>query len=322
MIQRGLPTHFPRQPQKTRCRLRHTEAGAAGVSPTRPAVGAPQGAAAGAAAATAGIVGGHRPANADRGGGGGRRAGPLPGHRRLPARGRAGTVGPGHGRGGGLAAARGRSAGAGSFAAAERARDGAGRRLAAGGTGAAVRLRAGGAGTAVRPQRELGVAAAGAGGVAAGGGAAAGAHRCHCGARGDEVCGADGARQRRGLPADGGGGSQAPLQQPCGRPVVCRLACGLAVGSRADAGRAAEVSAGAAAGRAEAAGGPSGHPAGRVAARPGDGSGDRPPGQPAAGRRCPVDGWQRPQPGATPGGPHHRSAPPPGHQTFRGTTAC
>ena len=282
--------------------------------PTRSALGAPAGPASGPAAAAAIVAGGHGPADADRGGGPRRRARPLPGHRRLPEGGRTAAVGPGHGRSGGLAARRGRSAGAGPFAADERARDGTGRRLAAGGAGAAVRLRAGGAGAAVRPQRELGFAAAGIGGPAAGDGAAAGAGWRDRGARSDEVPGADGARQRRGLPADGGVAGGATLQQPPGRPVVCGLARGVARSPPADSGGAAVVS--------ESAATAAGAGIGRAAARSGDGGGDRPPGQPPAGRRRPADGWQRARPGAAPGGSRAGTAPPAGRKNFPGASAC
>ena len=69
-------------------------------------------------------------------------------------------------------------------------------RLAAGGDGAALRLLAGGVGAPLRPQHQLGIAAAGAGGVAAGSDPAASARRKARGASGDEVSGAGGASQR------------------------------------------------------------------------------------------------------------------------------
>jgi len=53
---------------------------ATGVSPTRPAVGAPASSSSGAAAAVVGIAGGERPANAHRGGGRRRPGRPLRGH--------------------------------------------------------------------------------------------------------------------------------------------------------------------------------------------------------------------------------------------------
>ena len=73
----------------------------------------------------------------------------------------------------------------------------AGTRLAVVGDGATLRLLAGRTGAPFRPQRELGVAAAGAGRVAAGGDPAASTRRQNLSAGGDEVSGAGGARQMR-----------------------------------------------------------------------------------------------------------------------------
>ena len=75
----------------------------------------------------------------------------------------------------------------------------AGTRLAAVGDGAALRLRAGRTGAPFRPQRELGIAAAGAGGVTAGGHPAASTRRQNLSAGGDEVSGARGARRMRSI---------------------------------------------------------------------------------------------------------------------------
>ena len=131
-------------------------------------------------------------------------AGPLPGDRRPQAHRRARATGPGHGRSHGLGDERSRSSAAVEVAAVQPAGKRAGTRLAAGGDGAALRLLAGGTGAPFRPQRELGVAAAGAGGVAAGSDPAASARRQNRGASGDEVSGAGGASQRGRLRAHGG----------------------------------------------------------------------------------------------------------------------
>ena len=144
------------------------------------------------------------PANAHRGGGGRRPGGPLRGHRRLQADRGAGATGPGHGGSSGMADERGRGSAAGPLAALIRTRDRAGGGLAAGGVGAAFRLRAGGVGAPVRPQRELGIATAGAGGGSAGSDPTAGARGQDSGAGGIEVSGAGGTPKPGGLPADGG----------------------------------------------------------------------------------------------------------------------
>ena len=120
----------------------------------------------------------------------------LPGDRRPQAHRRAPATGPGHGRSHGLGDERSRSSAAVAVAALQPAGKRAGTRLAAGGDGAALRLLAGGVGAPFRPQHELGIAAAGAGGVAAGSDPAASARRKARGATGDEVSGAGGASQR------------------------------------------------------------------------------------------------------------------------------
>src|SRR5438105_241806 len=98
---------------------------------------------------------------------------------------------------------RGRSSAAGAVDAPQSTGERAGTRLAVDGDGTTLRLLAGRVGAALRPQRDLGIAARGAGGGAAGSDPAAGARRQAGGATGDEVSGAGGARQRRGLRADG-----------------------------------------------------------------------------------------------------------------------
>src|SRR5262245_19968749 len=102
-----------------------------------------------------------------------------------------------------MADERSRGGAAGPLAALLRIGERAGGGLAAGGVGAALRLRSGGVGSPLRSQRELGVAAAGAGGGSAGGGSRAGAARADPGTGGDEVPGAGGAPEPGRLPADG-----------------------------------------------------------------------------------------------------------------------
>ena len=88
------------------------------------------------------------------------------------------------------------------------------KRLAAGRDGAALRLRARRTGAPFRSQRELGVAAAGAGGVAAGSDPAASARRPDRDAGGAEVSGASGAYGCGAMPADGGGASSSTVATP------------------------------------------------------------------------------------------------------------
>src|SRR3989442_7716136 len=81
---------------------------------------------------------------------------------------------------------------------------------------------------AVRSQRELGIAAAGAGGVAAGGHPAASAGGQDLRTGGHEVSGASGARQLAGLRTNGGGIRAASLRHTASRTTVRRLAQRLA----------------------------------------------------------------------------------------------
>src|ERR1019366_4590838 len=73
-----------------------------------------------------------------------------------------------------------------------------------------LRLLAGAVGAALGPQRDLGIAAPGAGGGAAGSDSAASARRQAGGATGDEISGAGGARQRGGLRAEPSSESSSP----------------------------------------------------------------------------------------------------------------
>src|SRR5580700_8577369 len=135
-----------------------------------------------------------------------------------------------------MADERGRGRGAGPLATAERARDGVGSGLAAGGVGAALRLRAGRVGAPVRSQRELGVAAAGTGGTSAGSHSAAGARRQGGGAGSHEVPGASGSPKPGGLPADGGDLRPTSLRFAGSRPTVWRVAQRLARDPQTDSG--------------------------------------------------------------------------------------
>jgi hypothetical protein len=98
---------------------------ATGVSPTRPAVGAPASTSSCETATAIGVAGRRRAANAHRGGGGRRAGGPLCGHRRLQADSGAGATGPGHGGRGGMADERGGGRAVGPLVAFIRTRDGA-----------------------------------------------------------------------------------------------------------------------------------------------------------------------------------------------------
>jgi hypothetical protein len=247
-------------------------------------MGAPAGVPSGAAAAAAGLAGGIRPTNAHRGGGGRRAAEPLRGHRWLQADRGAGATGAGHGGSGGVGAERGCGGIAGPLVALLRTGDGAGSGLAVGGVGAALRLRAGRVGPALRPQRELGIAAAGAGGGSAGSGTGAGAAGTDPGAGSHEVPGAGGAPESGRLPADGRHLRPAPLGGARSRPTVRRLAQGLARGPQTASGGAGTVLQNATA--AEPAS------ACRTAARSGDGGRNRESRPAATGRRrrlgCPA----------------------------------
>ena len=105
-----------------------------------------------------------------------------------------------------------------------RTRNGAGGGLAVGGVGAALRLWARRVSAPVRPQRELGIAAAGAGGGSAGSDPRAGARGQDPGAGGLEVSGARCPPKPGGLPADGSDLRPASLRYASSRPTVCRVA--------------------------------------------------------------------------------------------------
>ena len=92
---------------------------------------------------------------------------------------------------------------AGQLAALQRGRVSTGTRMAAGGNGTSLWLLAGATGATLRPQRELGLTAAGAGRAASGKHSAAGARRRHCRPSRDEVSGAGCACQPRRVRAAG-----------------------------------------------------------------------------------------------------------------------
>ena len=238
---------------------------------------------------------------------------PLPGDRRPQAHRGAPATRPGHGRSHRLGDERRRSSAAGPVVAFQLAGNRAGTRLAVVGEGATLWLLAGGVGAPLRPQRELGVAAAGAGRVAAGSDPAASARRSDRGATGHEVSGAGGARQPGGLRADGRRFRPAPLRYAASRTTLCRLAGGLARGSRAHPRRAGTVFENAAAA--------AGHQAGRGRTRSRTGDGRRHPAsrRPAARRSPAGDG---PPATGTSAGPDRKRAPgtgPDGGANRKGT---
>ena len=163
----------------------------------------------------------------------------------------------------------------------ERARDGAGGRLAAGGAGAAVWLRGGGVGAPVRSQSPLGSPAAGTGRTTSRKRATTGARGRHPGASGHEVLGAGGAAPAARLPASGPSLRHPSVHDPRSRTVLRRLAHGHARGAATPARRPAVVSQNpAAAGNHPADGrGP------RTVTRSADDRRDYPSRQPAIGGR-------------------------------------
>ena len=175
---------------------------------------------------------------------------------------------------------------AGPLAAFIRTRDRAGGWLVTGGVGAALRLRAGRVGAPVRPQRELGVAATGAGGGSAGSHSAAGARGPDSGAGGDEVSGAGGTPKPGGLPAPGGDLRPASLRYAWSRPTVWGLAPRFACGAQTPSGRSGAVFQDAATGAGENSSRGALWTRRRTVARPGDGGGDGKPRATAAVRRC------------------------------------
>jgi|SRR5271165_3248906 len=283
-------------------------------------MGAPAGAPSWAATAAAGLTGRQRAANAHRGGGSGRPARPIRGDRRLQTNRGAGATRARHGGSGGVADERGRSGAAGPFAEAERTRDGAGGGLAAGGVGAAFPLRAGGVGAPVRPQRALGIAAAGAGGAFAGGDSATGARGQDRGAGGHEVPRAGSPPKRGGLPADGGDFRGASLRYAGSGPTVCRLAARLAHDSQTHSGRSRIVFQNAAASAGES---PI-RDRRRTVARSGDGGRDREPRTaPAGGGRSQGTGSPAKQSGAVSDRSHSKTASPHGRRNpTGGKTTC
>src|ERR1039457_5461007 len=180
-----------------------------------------------------------------------------------------------------MADERGRGCGAGPLVAFIRARNRAGGGLAVGGIGAALRLRTRRTGAPGWSQRELGIAAAGAGGDSAGSDSAAGARGQDPGAGGDEVSGAGGTPKSGGLPADGGHLRRAPLRYAGSRPTVWLVVLGVARGPQTHSGRSRAVFQNA----APSAGGSSGRKRRRTVARSGNGGGDCEPRATASGRR-------------------------------------
>jgi len=209
----------------------------------------------------------------------------LPGDRRSQAHRRAPTTGPGHGRRHRVDDERSRSAAAGEIIAPQSTGERAGTRLAVDGDGTTLRLLAGRVGAALRPQRHLGIAAAGAGGGAAGSDPAASARRQAGGGTGDEVSGAGSTCRSGGLRADGRRLGQASLQHAASRATLCRLAGRYAGSSRTRARRAGTVFENAAAGALRQS-----H-AGCSGARSGDGRCHPAPRRPAAGRSSAGDDW-------------------------------
>lgn len=182
-----------------------------------------------------------------------------------------------------MADERGRGRTVGPLAAFIRTGERTGSRLAAGGDGAAFRLRTGGVGAPVRSQRELGIAAAGAGGASAGGHPAADTRGQDRGAGSHEVSGAGGAPKLGGLPADGGDLRPAPLRYAGSRSTVWGLAQRHPCDPQTHSGGSWAVLQNPAAGESL---GPRGHPARRrVDPRSGDGGRDYEPRSSATGRR-------------------------------------
>jgi hypothetical protein len=234
-------------------------------------MGAPASASSGTAAAAAGIAGRQRATDAGGGGGGRRPGGSVCGHRRLQADCRARATRPGHGRRRGLADERGRGGVAGPVAAFVRTRDGARSRLASGGVRTALRLRTGRVSPALRPQRELGIAAVGAGGSAAGVDPTTGSTGPDTGAGGLEVSDSDSPAKHRRLSANGRHLRPAPLGHAGSRRVIHGLAQEFAGHAQTDPGFARVVFQNTAASPGER----SGRSGRRVDPRSRDGGGDR-----------------------------------------------
>ena len=114
--------------------------------------------------------------------------------------------------------------------------------MVAGRVGTPLQFQPGGPGPPVRPQRELGVAPAGAGGAASRKRATAGARRPDPAACGHEVSGPVGARQPGRLSVDGRRVRAEPVQQPGSRPDLRRLARCVPKHPAADSGLSGTVS--------------------------------------------------------------------------------
>jgi hypothetical protein len=176
---------------------------------------------------------------------------------------------------------RGRSRAAGPLAALIRTGERTGGGLAASGDGAALRLWTGGVGAPVRSQRELGIAAAGAGGASAGDHPAAGARGQNRGASSDEISGASGAPKPGRLPTHGGNLRPAALRYAGSRATVRGLAKRHAGDPPTHSGESRAVFQNPAAGAGES----SASARRRVDPRSGDSGRDRKPRASATGRR-------------------------------------
>jgi hypothetical protein len=176
----------------------------------------------------------------------------IDGHKRIAG---AGTTGPGHGGSHGLGDARSRSPAAVAVAAVQPTGKRVGTRLAVGRDGATLRLWAGRTGAPLRPQHQLGIAPAGAGGITAGSDPTASARRQDRGAGGDEVSGAGGPRQRGRLHAHGRRFRRTPLRHAASRATLYGLAARHTHGSGAHSRRAGAVFENAAAATGSQAGG-------------------------------------------------------------------
>ena len=188
--------------------------------------------------------------------------------------------------------------------------------MAAGGDGTSLRLFARRAGAPLRPQPQLGLAAAGAGGVVAGSDPAASARRETRGASGDEVSGAGGASQRWRLLAHGGRFRCASLRHATSRATVHGLAQRHARRPRTHSRRAGTV-------LENAATGTHGHACGGRTSGARSGHGDRHPAtcRKAACRSAAGDDWCATETSARPVGKCAPGTQPDGGTNRKGAGA-
>jgi len=273
-----------------------------------------------AAAAVACVAGRERPTGARRGGRSRWPGRPLRGHRRLQAAHGATAAWSGQSGSSCVANERRRGHPAGSFPPLVGTRNRAGGGLAPGRVGAALRVQPGRFGAAVRSQRELGVAAAGAGGSTAGSNPAASARRQDCGAGGDEVSGAGSAHQLRSLPADGCHIRPVSLRNAGGGSTLSRLAQGIPGNPSTHSRCTGSVFQNPASGAGET----SRRNRRRTIARPGDDCCHCEPRSAAAHRcRCHGTGCPTGQRRAASGRAHPEATPPPRRNHSTGErTAC